>query len=126
MNDITLSPQQLAEMAGTPYSPEDAMCAIKLGFIHEMSDAGLLPSEVEAILKEADYPLGGFLNGAGQIAGLSLAGGALVGGYTGYLRHRAEKAVEGKNDPDLTKLNNSLKMYRELVADLNRTNAVAA
>ena len=103
------------------------MCAVKLGFIHEMSDHGILPSEAEELLKVADgYPLSGLVGGIGQLYGLSLAGGALAGGYSGYLRHRAEKAIEGKNDPDLVKLNNSLKMYREMVADLNRTNAVAA
>lgn len=124
-NQIHLTPEEIAKEAARPYSQEDAMSALKLGFAHELSDAGILPSEFERMMKGAGIIDAG-VGTLGQLAGLGMAGGALVGGYTGYLRHRAEKAVEGKNDPDLVKLNNSLKMYRELTQDLQRTNAVAA
>jgi hypothetical protein len=124
-NQIHLTPEEIAKEAALPYSQEDAMSALKLGFAHELSDAGILPSEFESLMKEANIIDTG-VGTLGQLAGLGMAGGALVGGYTGYLRHRVEKAIEGKNDPDLVKLNNSLKMYREMSQDLRRTNAVAA
>lgn len=122
---ITLTPEAIAKEAALPYTSEDAMSAMKLGFAHALSDAGILPSEFESLMKEANIIDTG-IGTLGQLAGLGMAGGALIGGYTGYARHRAEKAIEGKNDPDLVKLDNSLRMYRELSADLQRTNAVAA
>lgn len=102
------------------------MSAIKLGFLAELSDNGILPSEFEDFMKCADgVPvISQILSTGGQLAGLSLAGGALLGGYSGLLRHKAEQAIEGKNDPDLVKVDNQLNMYRELISDLRRTDAV--
>lgn len=130
MKTITLSPQEHQELQ-QPYSAMDALSAIKLGFALGLSEIGITPSEFEGMVKFAEFnnPLGvgvGLLESLGKA---TLAGGAvgtLVGGYSGYLRHRAEKAIEGKNDPDIMALRNKIRAYDQMKKDLLRTNAVTA
>jgi hypothetical protein len=118
--------EQIQKLASGPYTEEDSMASLKLGFAQGLCELGILPSEFERMFKEAeDMPiLGPMVNTSAKLMGLGLAGGALLGGYSGLLRHRAEKAIDGKNDPDITAQQNSLKAYREMIADLRRNVAI--
>lgn len=108
----------------------DALSAVKLGFAIGLSEIGITPSEFEEMAKLAEVnPLGGLVGGFESLGKATLAGGAigtLVGGYSGYLRHRAEKAIEGKNDPDIVALRNKIRAYDQMKKDLIRTTAVTA
>lgn len=114
----------LLKLASGPYTAEDAMASLKLGFCQGLCEMGILPSEFEHMFKGGVWPLDSIVNTSAKAMGLGLAGGALVGGYSGLLRHRAESAIEGKNDPDITQLQNSLKAIKEMRADLVRNRSI--
>lgn len=117
-------PETLLKLASGPYTAEDSMASLKMGFCQGLCELGILPSEFEHMFKGGIWPLDSVVNTSAKLMGLGLAGGALVGGYSGLLRHRAEQAIDGKNDPDLVQLQNSLKAYREMKADLQRNRAI--
>jgi len=127
MNPITATPLEAKELS-RPYSDEEALSAFKLGLAIGISEAGILPSDFERMLKFAEVNILGV--GAGLVDGLAkatLVGGAagtLLGGYSGFLRHRAEKAIEGKNDPDIVALQNKIRAYKQMTSDLDRTNRI--
>jgi hypothetical protein len=130
--DIALSAAETAELYA-PYSVQEEMSALKLGFALALSEIGLTPSEFEQMVKVAEgislNPVNGLLSTAEGLIGLTTmaaGGGALAGGYSGYLRHKVEKDMEGKGDPDLVSLHDKIRAYNELTRDLRRSNAVAA
>lgn len=128
MNPIKLTQQESDELS-SDYSVQDELSAVKLGFAIGLSEIGITPSEFETMAKIADGIGAGILSGVEALAGATTMGigaGAAIGGYSGYLRHRAEKAIEGKNDPELVALRDKIRAYNELKKDLVRTSAVAA
>lgn len=121
MNPVSIPNETLQKIASSPYSKEDSMAALKLGFAQGMSDCGLCPGETEELIKLgldwSSVPM--------ALATTSVVGGSVLGAYSGLLRHRMEKAVDGKNDPDITETNDKLRAYREMISDLRRTNQVS-
>lgn len=121
-----LSSAEIDELKN-PYGANDAMCALKLGVALACQEEGIAPSEFESLLKTASID---FLSGGVDLLGkLSLGGlvaGTLGGGYSGYLRHKAEKSIEGKDDPEVASIEARVRAYREMIEDLKRTNAVTS
>lgn len=116
-----------ADELSAPYSANDAMFGLKLGIALACQEEGIAPSEFEGMLKTSSIDF--LSNGVDLLGKLSLGGliaGTLGGGYSGYLRHRAEKSMEGKDDPELSATEAKVRAYKEMIEDLKRTNAVTA
>lgn len=110
--------------------PDIRLSSLKLGFAIGLSEIGLLPSEFESLVKQAEGGPLDFIMAIPKALGSATlytgAAGALGGAYTGYLRHKTERAVDGKDDPETLALQNKLNAYRQMTQDLRRTDKVQA
>ena len=127
-----LTPTEVIEL-NSEFDGNDAMHGLKLGIALTLQEEGISPSEFEAMILSQPMEKVAFMQAAesgidawGKMVLGGLALGSLGGGYSGYLRHRAEKAIEGKDDPELVEKENKIRAYREMLEDIKRTKNVSA
>jgi len=126
---LTFTPKEAAELQ-QPFNLKHAQEAMRAGFCHAISEAGLTPGDVENFLKQGTgsgawslIPDGFEL--AGHVAEIGLGAGALAGAYTGYARNKIERILDGKGDPKTIALKKKILGYQQMTDDLQRTQAVS-
>ncbi len=139
---LALTQEQIVELNG-PFTAKHAQEMTMLGFARALSEAGILPSEAQEMLKVALVKavdpqkfatlslnigdlVGSVADAAYNYPVAMMGGGALLGAYTGYARHNAEQTIKGNENPKVLELKRKIDAYNSMTQDLQRSNNIAA
>jgi len=125
---VTFTPAEIEEL-NSPFSPKEAQAAVARGLSCALSDAGLMPGEVEVLLSTLTKVAGDstgskFLGFVEKVPELFIGAGALGGAYAGYLHAKIDKALEGNDDPQIVALKRRIKAYTNMAGDLRQSASV--
>lgn len=121
---IALNEIEFAELSG-PFTQKHAREAALLGMARALAEQGLMPGDVEALLRKTGFDISGLASLPAQYSMLGIGGGALLGAYSGYARHQMEQTLDGNDDPAVVALKRKIDAYKNMTTDLKRTEKVS-
>ena len=93
-----------------------------LGIATSLSEAGLVPSQVEEMLRKVGAPgeeeASNIIDHFKNYSLAWLAAGAGVGAGAAYLHHNIDQNLAGNDDPEISKLRQKINEYHKLNQNL--------